>query len=69
MLKFIGDKLTCFVIKMPPIKFSISKGQGILIIPEKSVPEFKKLLVKYYENDDLNEILLFMKKECRKNFE
>lgn len=54
---------------MPPIKFSISKGQGILIIPEKSVPEFKKLLVKYYENDDLNEISLFMKKECWKNFE
>ena len=69
MLKFIGDKSTCFVIEMPPIKFSISKGQGILIIPEKSVPEFKKLLVKYYENDDLNEISLFMKKECWKNFE
>ena len=49
--------------------YLISKGQGILIIPEKSVPEFKKLLVKYYEIDDLNEISLFMKKECWKNFE
>ena len=49
--------------------YLISKGQGILIIPEKSVSEFKKLLVKYYESDDLNEISLFMKKECWKNFE
>ena len=49
--------------------YLISKGQGILIIPEKAVPEFKKLLVKYYENDSLNEISLFMKKECWKNFE
>ena len=49
--------------------YLISKGQGILIIPEKSVPEFKKLLVKYYESDSLNEISLFMKKECWKNFE
>lgn len=48
--------------------YLISKGQGILIIPEKSVPKFKKLLVRYYESDDLKEISLFMKKECWKNF-
>ena len=49
--------------------YLISKGQGLLIIPESSVPEFKKLLVTYYENDDLHEISAFMKNNCWKKFE
>lgn len=49
--------------------YLISKGQGLLIIPEGSVPEFKKLLVRYYENDDLRDILAFMKINCWKKFE
>ena len=49
--------------------YLISKGKGILIIPEKSVSKFKRLLVRYYESNDLNEISAFMKKECWKNFE
>ena len=49
--------------------YLISKGKGIIIIPEKSVSEFKRLLVKYYESNDMNEISAFMKKECWKNFE
>ena len=48
--------------------FLISKGAGLLVIPEKKVPEFKKLLVAYYEDRDNGEILEFMKKYCWKNF-
>lgn len=49
--------------------YLISKGKGFLVIPEKSVPSFKKLLVKYYETDSLTEISEFMKKDCWKKFD
>ncbi len=49
--------------------YLISHGQGFLVIPEKYVPEFKQLLVKYYENDDLALIYEFMMQRCWKNFE
>ena len=48
--------------------FLISNGEGLLVIPENKVPEFKKLLVAYYEDRDNGEILEFMKKYCWKNF-
>lgn len=48
--------------------FLISKGAGLLVIPESKVPEFKKMLVAYYEDRDNGEILEFMKKYCWKNF-
>lgn len=49
--------------------YLISQGQGFIVIPEKAVPEFKKLLVSYYESDSLTEISEFMKQNCWKNFE
>lgn len=48
--------------------YLISHGGGMIIIPEKNVPEFKKLLVKYYENGDNGEISDFMKRLCIKTF-
>ena len=48
--------------------FLISKGQGFLVIPADNVPEFKKLLVAYYEGRDTGEIRNFLKKTCWKNF-
>lgn len=48
--------------------FLISKGAGLLVVPENKVPEFKKILVTYYEDRDNGEILEFMKKYCWKNF-
>lgn len=48
--------------------FLISKGAGLLVIPENKVSEFKKILVAYYEDRDNGEILEFMKKYCWKNF-
>ena len=46
--------------------YLISRGGGFLVIPEKEVPEFKNLLVKYYEEDDISILSHFMKKNCWK---
>ena len=46
--------------------YLISHGGGFLVIPEKEVPEFKNLLVKYYEVEDISIISDFMKKNCWK---
>ena len=48
--------------------FLISNGEGLLVIPENKVPEFKKMLVAYYEDRDNGEIFEFMKKYCWKKF-
>ena len=44
--------------------YMISKGLGLLVIPEKYVPEFKQLLVKYYEGENPAIITTFMKEKC-----
>ena len=49
--------------------YLISHGGGFLVIPEKEVPEFKRLLVKYYEGEDITVIVDFMKKYCWKKIE
>ena len=46
--------------------YLISHGGGFLVIPEKEVPEFKHLLVKYYEGEDSKVIASFMKQRCWK---
>lgn len=46
--------------------YLISHGGGFLVIPEKEVPEFKRLLVKYYEGEDISVISKFMKERCWK---
>ncbi len=48
--------------------YMISKGAGMIIIPEKEVPEFKRLLVAYYEDKDTVRIRNFMKMKCIKTF-
>lgn len=48
--------------------YLISHGGGMIIIPEQHVPEFKKLLVLYYEDKDNGEIMDFMKTYCYKTF-
>ncbi|WP_066780862.1 Fic family protein [Umbribacter vaginalis] len=44
--------------------YLISHGKGLLVIPEHKVPEFKKLLVEYYEGEDLQVIASFMSEYC-----
>ena len=48
--------------------FMISKGLGLLVIPENHVPEFKRLLVAYYEDKDCGEIREFMRSKCWRTF-
>ena len=48
--------------------FLISQGEGLIVIPEKEVPEFKKLLVDYYEDKDTEKIKTFMKEKCWRKF-
>lgn len=48
--------------------YMISNGQGLIVIPESHVPEFKRLLVAYYENRDNGEIYAFMREKCWRQF-
>jgi prophage maintenance system killer protein len=48
--------------------YLIAHGQGFLVIPEEHVSEFKKLLVAYYEDEDIREISDFLKTKCWKTF-
>lgn len=48
--------------------YLISHGGGMIIIPENRVPEFKKLLIAYYEGKNTAQTTEFMKKHCIKTF-
>lgn len=48
--------------------FMIGKGIGLLVVPESMVPEFKTLLVAYYEGRNENEIKGFLKDKCWRKF-
>ena len=48
--------------------YLISKGGGMIVIPEAEVPEFKRLLIAYYEDKDNGEIFEFIKIKCLKTF-
>lgn len=48
--------------------YMITKGQGLIVIPENHVPEFKRLLVAYYEDRDHGEIMEFMRSKCWRTF-
>lgn len=48
--------------------FMVARGQGLLVIPESHVPEFKRLLVAYYEDRDKGEIKGFMRNKCWRTF-
>lgn len=48
--------------------YLIAHGMGFLVIPENHVPEFKRLLVEFYESNDMGAVKEFMKEKCWKNF-
>jgi len=48
--------------------FLISKGEGLLVIPENNVSEFKKHLIDYYEGNHEENIKKFMKDVCWRKF-
>ncbi len=49
--------------------YMISKGLGLLIIPEKEVSEFRGLLIDYYDNDNDDTISDFLKTKCWKRID
>ena len=44
--------------------YLISQGLGLLVIPEREVKGFKKLLIEFYEKDDDKKISKFLKEKC-----
>lgn len=48
--------------------YLIARGKGLLVIPEKEVPEFKKLLIEYYEGAPIEIIGTFLREKCWKIF-
>lgn len=48
--------------------FLITNGEGLLVVPEAKVEEFKPLLVRYYEGNDEEKIIRFLKDECWRQF-
>ena len=42
----------------------IQSGKGLIVIPAEAVPEFKKLLVHFYETDEKTDIVVFLKEKC-----
>ena len=58
-----GNKLAAVIFAN---HYLISHGGGFLVIPEKEVPEFKRLLVRYYVGEDDSVIASFLKERCWK---
>lgn len=48
--------------------FMIQRGLGLLVVPESIVPEFKALLVAYYEGRDEAAMKQFLKEKCWRRF-
>ena len=48
--------------------FMIQQGIGLLVVPEALVPEFKALLVSYYEGNNENAIKQFLQDKCWRRF-
>lgn len=61
-----GNKRTAIIFAN---HYLIAHGSGLMVVPEGLVPEFKKMLVKYYENIDLNSIKVFMREKCLKQLD
>lgn len=60
-----GNKRTAVLVAN---HYMISHGQGLLVIPESKVPEFKRLLVAYYEDRDNGETAAFLRSSCWQQF-
>lgn len=49
--------------------YLVSQGEGLLVVPQGLVPEFKDLLVSYYEGRNAKRIRSFMKNHCWRKFD
>ncbi|HPZ16243.1 MAG TPA: Fic family protein [Sphaerochaeta sp.] len=48
--------------------YLIGKGEGLLVIPESRVSEFRTLLIAYYEGMGEDQITEFLKRACWRTF-
>lgn len=61
-----GNKRTAIIFAN---HYLISKAGGLMVVPENRVPEFKKLLVEYYEGTNIEGIKVFLKEKCFRKFD
>ena len=61
-----GNKRTAIIFAN---HYLISKGKGLLVVPYDLVPEFKKLLIAYYEDRDNESIKEFLKDRVGEKFD
>lgn len=48
--------------------YLIQNGEGLLVVPESEVEQFKSLLIRYYEGRDEERIKQFLKDKCWRRF-
>lgn len=60
-----GNKRTAIIFAN---HYLISHAGGLMVVPQNLVPEYKKMLVKYYEDTDEETIKSFMREKCLKTF-
>ena len=46
------------------VRILISNGCGIIVVPEELVPEYKKLLIAFYETNDNTDVFGFLFDNC-----
>ena len=61
-----GNKRTAIIFAN---HYLIAHGAGLMVVPENIVPEFKQLLVRYYEDIDAGAIKDFLKNQCYRTFQ
>ncbi len=59
-----GNKRTAIIFAN---HYLVAHGAGLMVVPESIVPEFKQLLVRYYEDIDTQAIKDFLKNQCYRN--
>ena len=60
-----GNKRTAIIFAN---HYLIAHGAGLMVVSESIVPEFKQLLVQYYEGVDTQTIKDFLKNQCYRTF-
>ncbi len=60
-----GNKRTAIIFAN---HYLVAHGAGLMVVPESIVPEFKQLLLKYYEDIDAESIKDFLRNQCYRTF-
>ncbi len=60
-----GNKRTAIIFAN---HYLVAHGAGLMVVPESIVPEFKQLLLRYYEDIDADSIKDFLRNQCYRTF-